>query len=137
MKIRNKDAKLIPFKFNDAQLIMERIDRYCKDNGILRRYIVLKARQMGISTYTEGKMFHDTATNEFKGTMIITQEDSATQNLFNMSKLYYDELPLWLKPMRKTSNERALTFENPTLNPEDKMNDFSDNVSPIGEVTIS
>ena len=31
-----------------------------------------------------------------------------------MNKLYYDELPPLLKPMKKYSNERALTFENPT-----------------------
>lgn len=121
LKIRDKNAKLIPFRFNDAQLIMERIDRYCKEHGILRRYIILKARQMGMSTYTEGKMYHDTTTNKFKNTMIITQEDQATQNLFNMSKLFYDEMPMELKPMRKTSNERALTFENPTLNAEEKL----------------
>jgi hypothetical protein len=121
LKIRDKNAKLVPFRFNEAQLIVERIDRYCKENNILRRYIILKARQMGISTYTEGKMYHDTTTNKLKGTMIITQEDPATQNLFNMSKLFYDEMPMELKPMRKTSNERALTFENPTLNPEEKF----------------
>lgn len=121
LKIRDKNAKLIPFAFNDAQLIMERIDRYCIENNILRRYIILKARQMGLSTYTEGKMYHDTTTNTFKNTMIITQEDQATQNLFNMAKLFFDEMPMELKPMRKTSNERALTFENPTLNPEEKL----------------
>jgi len=121
LKIRDKNAKLVPFAFNDAQLIMERIDRYCIENNILRRYIILKARQMGLSTYTEGKMYHDTTTNTFKNTMIITQEDTATQNLFNMAKLFYDEMPMELKPMRKTSNERALTFENPTLNAEEKL----------------
>jgi hypothetical protein len=122
LKIRNKQGKLIPFRLNDAQLIMERIDRYCKENGILRRYIILKARQMGMSTYTEGKMFHSTATNELTNTMIITQEDKATQNLFNMAKLYFDELPPVLKPMRKKCNEKAIVFENPTNDITEKYN---------------
>lgn len=114
LKIRNKEGKLVNFKLNEAQLIMERVERYCKENGILRRYIVLKARQMGISTYTEGKTFHNTGTSPLVNTMIITQEDKATQNLFNMSKLFYDALPPELKPMRKKCNEKALVFENPT-----------------------
>ena len=114
LKIRNKEGKLVNFKLNDAQLIVERIDRYCKENKILRRYIVLKARQMGISTYTEGKFYHNTGTQQLVNTMIITQEDKATQNLFNMSKLFYDALPPELKPMRKKCNEKALVFENPT-----------------------
>ena len=114
LKIRNKKGKLVPFKLNEAQLIIENIDRYCKSEKILRRYIVLKARQMGISTYTEGKMSHNTTTNPLVNTMIITQEDKATQNLFNMSKLYFEELPAELQPMRKKCNEKALVFENPT-----------------------
>lgn len=114
LKIRNKEGKLLPFKLNEAQLIMERVERYCKENGILRRYIVLKARQMGISTYTEGKTFHNTGTSPLVNTMIITQEDKATQNLFNMSKLFFEALPPELKPMRKKCNEKALVFENPT-----------------------
>lgn len=120
LKIRDKSGKLINFKLNDAQLIMERIDKYCIDNDLLRRYIVLKARQMGISTYTEGKLFHNTVTNSLVSTMIITQEDKATQNLFNMSKLYFDELPVRMKPMRKKCNEKALVFENPTNDVDEK-----------------
>lgn len=120
LKIRDKQGKLVPFRLNDAQLILENIDRYCKEHNILRRYIILKARQMGISTYTEGKMFHNTGTNSLVNTMIITQEDKATQNLFNMSKLYYDELPIEMKPMRKKCNEKALVFENPTNDVEEK-----------------
>lgn len=122
LKIRDKKGKLVPFQLNDAQLILERVDRFCTENGILRRYIILKARQMGISTYTEGKMFRNTATKQLVNTMIITQEDKATQNLFNMSKLYYDELPVDLKPMRKKCNEKALVFENPTNDIEEKYN---------------
>ena len=114
LKIRDKSGKLVPFKLNEAQLIMERVERYCIENNILRRYIVLKARQMGISTYTEGKYYHNTSTSPLVNTMIITQEDKATQNLFNMSKLFYDALPPELKPMRKKCNEKALVFENPT-----------------------
>ena len=90
LKIRNKEAKLIPFKINDAQELFEAEIRRCEKEGILKRFIVLKARQMGFSTFTEGYMFHGTTTNTFKSSMIIAHEDKATQNLFNMSKLYYE-----------------------------------------------
>ena len=88
LKIRNKEAKLIPFKINDAQELFEEEIRKCEREGILKRFIVLKARQMGFSTYSEGLIFHDTTTNTFKNSMIIAHEDKATQNLFKMSKLY-------------------------------------------------
>lgn len=76
---------------------------------------------MGISTLTEGLIFQDTSTNEFVNSMIIAHEDKATQNLFNMSKLYYDELPSVIKPMKKYSNGKELTFENPTTDDVERM----------------
>ena len=120
LKIRNKEAKLIPFKINDAQELFEEEIRKCEREGILKRFIVLKARQMGFSTYSEGLIFHDTTTNTFKNSMIIAHEDKATQNLFNMSKLYYEELPNALKPMIKYSNGKELVFENPTADALEK-----------------
>ena len=122
LKIRNKEAKLIPFKINDAQELFEAEIRRCEKEGILKRFIVLKARQMGFSTFTEGYIFHDTTTNTFKNSMIIAHEDKATQNLFNMSKLYYEELPVAIKPMIKYSNGKELVFENPTGDPLEKKN---------------
>ena len=120
LKIRNKEAKLIPFKINDAQELFEEEIKKCDKEKRLKRFIVLKARQMGFSTYSEGFIFHDTTTNTFKNSMIIAHEDKATQNLFNMSKLYYEELPNALKPMIKYSNGKELVFENPTGDPLEK-----------------
>ena len=120
LKIRDKNANLIPFKINDAQTLFENEIQKCEKEGKLKRFIILKARQMGFSTFTEGLIFHDTTTNTFKNSMIIAHEDKATQNLFNMSKLYYEELPTALKPMIKYSNGKELVFENPTNDPIEK-----------------
>lgn len=121
LKIRNKQAKLVPFQYNAAQEIFESIIAKNTAEGKLHRYIVLKARQMGLSTFTEGLIFHGTATEEYINSLIIAHEDKATQNLFNMSKLFYDELPMSLQPMKKYSNEKALVFENPSSDPEEKQ----------------
>lgn len=120
LKIRDKYSRLVPFKLNSAQkLFLEKI-KECEEQGKLKRFIILKARQMGISTLTEGLIFSNTATNEFINSLIIAHEDKATQNLFQMSKLFYEELPDELRPMKKYSNERALTFENPTNDESEK-----------------
>ena len=120
LKIRDKKSQLIPFTLNHAQrIVLDKIQE-CEKNNRLKRFIVLKARQMGLSTLFEGLIFHNTSTNSFKNSMIIAHEDKATQNLFNMSKLYYDELPDVIKPMKKYSNEKALVFENPTGDEKEK-----------------
>ena len=113
LKIRDKSARIVPFKLNPAQeKVMELIDKDISDEKPLR-YIVLKARQMGLSTLFEALIFQDTANNENKNALIIAHEESASVNLFNMSKLYYENLPDLIRPMKKYSNGKILSFENP------------------------
>lgn len=120
LKIRDKKSSLIPFKLNHAQrVVLDLIDQ-CEREGKLKRFIVLKARQMGLSTLFEGLIFHDTATSEFKNSMIIAHEDKASSNLFAMSKLYYEELPEVIRPMKKYDNGKILSFENPTTDDNEK-----------------
>ena len=122
LKIRDKKSQLIPFKLNHAQhIVMEKI-KQCEKEKKLKRFIVLKARQMGLSTLFEGLIFHDTANNPFRNSLIIAHEEPASVNLFNMSKLYYENLPDVIRPMKKYSNGKVLSFENPTIDEKEKDN---------------
>lgn len=113
LKIRNKKAEIVPFKINEAQeVVLKHIEEDIKA-GKPKRYIVLKARQMGMSTLFEALIFHDSSTNENKSSLITAHEESASQNLFSMSKLYYENLPEAIRPMKKYSNGKVLAFENP------------------------
>lgn len=113
LKIRNKASQLVPFKLNDAQQVVMDIIEDCEEKGIMKRFLVLKARQMGLSTLFEGLIFQDTSNNKFKNSLIVAHEESASQNLFNMSKLFYEELPEIIRPMKKYSNGKVLSFESP------------------------
>lgn len=122
LKIRNKQSKLINFKFNPAQKIVMDIINKTEEEKRLKRYIVLKARQMGLSTLFEGIIFHDTSNNSFKNSLIVAHEEPASQNLFNMSKLFYEMLPSVIRPMKKYSNGKILAFESPENDEELKQN---------------
>lgn len=113
LKIRNKAAQIVPFKLNAAQNIVLDIIEKDEKEGKLKRYIVLKARQMGLSTLFEALGYHDTSNNENKNALIIAHEESASANLFNMSKLYFENVPDAIRPMKKYSNGKVLSFENP------------------------
>lgn len=121
LKIRNKQSELVPFCANYAQKKFNDIIDENAKNGKPHRYIILKARQLGMSTFTEGYIFHDTATRELVNSLIIAHEEKATTNLFNMSKLFYEELPMPLKPMTKYANSKELIFENPTNDVAQKL----------------
>jgi len=120
LKIKDKNSNLIPFKLNNGQKEVMSAIKDNKKNNKPHKYIILKARQMGMSTLIQGLIFHNTITNQYKNSMIVSYEDKSTQNLFGMSKLFYDEIPAPIKPMLRHSNERALSFENPDNNERGK-----------------
>ena len=112
LKIRNKNAELVPFKLNAAQLKLDNlIERLQKEKKPVR-IVILKARQMGFSTYTEARIIYRAVTERNFKCGIITHREDATTNLFNMSKRYYDNLPQALKPEIKASNAKELIFNN-------------------------
>lgn len=118
--IRDKSANIVPFKLNQAQKYVMKIIMDLRKAGRPVRIITLKARQMGLSTLYEALLFHDTVTNENKNSLIIAHEEAASSNLFQMSKLYYENLTDVLKPMKKYANGKVLSFENPSSDDIDK-----------------
>lgn len=121
LKIRTKEGKLTKFVLNSAQKkLLAKIEEL-KALGKPIRIIILKARQMGFSTLTEGAIFQSTATTKLTNSLIIAHKEDASTNLFNMSKLFYEELPAGIRPMKKASNAKELIFENPTPSAEEKQ----------------
>ena len=123
LKIRDKKSRLIPFEVNSAQLEFNRIIEEDTKNGKPHRYIILKARQLGMSTFTEAYIYHDTSTRELVNSLIICHEEKASLNLFQMSKLFYEECPLAIRPLKKYANGKELVFENPTTDDAEKLED--------------
>ena len=114
LKIRTKEGELKNFIPNQPQKKLRDTISELRNNGKPVRIIILKARQMGFSTYTEADCFHQTVTNKMYNSTIIAHEEQASQNLYNMFKRYYENLPDALTPMRKRNNAKELLFENPT-----------------------
>ena len=111
VKIRDKNSKIIPLKFNEPQLKYYNTIKELKKQNKPIRIIILKARQMGFSTATEGIFFKETVTKPNINTAIVAHKEDSTNNLFNMSKLMYDELPEAIKPEKKKSNAKELVFD--------------------------
>ena len=114
LKIKTKSGTVVPFRLNDAQQKLYAVAKRQQDAGKPVRLIILKARQLGFSTLTEGLIFHACATRKNVNALIVAHREDATANLFRMSKLFYDELPAPVKPMLRASNAQELVFENPS-----------------------
>lgn len=108
--IRTKTQGIKPFILNQIQLdLLSRILRQIKLTG-KARFIILKARQQGLSTFIEAfiywwAIFH----NGFKG-LVLTHLDSATQELFEITRRYNDNIPQEMRPKAHRDSSHELNF---------------------------
>jgi hypothetical protein len=91
---------------------MERVIEDTLENKRLIRFVILKARREGLSTWVSGRFFWRTTTNANRYAMIITHEPEATDFIFNMHKRFYKHLPPELKPEERYNNKKMLEFNN-------------------------
>lgn len=109
--VDGKKSKIIKFAFNKAQeYLHSRLEEQLHKFGYIRA-LILKGRQQGCSTYTEGRFFWRTSLNAGVKTFILAHEDKASSNLFRMAKRFYDHLPEAMRPSRSASNAKELVFD--------------------------
>ena len=85
LKIRTKSHGIQPFILNKAQMyIHQLVEQQKRETGRVR-VIIVKGRQQGCSTYTEGRFFW-IVTHQFgMRAFILTHDNDATSNLFEMA----------------------------------------------------
>ena len=109
--IRTKDAKVEPFVFNRAQrYIHEQLEAQKAATGRVRA-LILKGRQQGCSTYVGARYYHGTTWRKGLKTFILTHEDQATQNLFEMVNRYHEHCPVFVRPSTGAANAKELYFD--------------------------
>lgn len=110
LKIRTKEGSVKPFELNHAQLFLHRcIEKQKAETGRIRA-LVLKGRQQGCSTYTEGRFFWQVTYRRGIKAFILTHVDTATDALFGMAKRFYDNCPEYVRPQRGASNAKEIVF---------------------------
>ena len=74
--------------------------------------IILKARQLGISTLTAGYSLHMMLFNSDKNVLVIATTKDTAKNLVTKVRVMYQNLPSWLKTKIDEDNKLSLRFEN-------------------------
>lgn len=72
--------------------------------------LVLKSRQVGISTYFAGRSYWRTTFQKGFRSFVLTQEDDTTNALFGMVKRFHDHVPDFVRPITGASNAKELVF---------------------------
>lgn len=109
LKIKDKDGQLRPFIFNRAQRYLhDRLEAQRQRTGWVRA-LVGKGRQGGVSTYVGGRFFHRTTMHKGVECFILTHEQDATDNLFEMVERFHEHSPF--KPSTSHDNAKELVFD--------------------------
>ncbi len=111
LRIRTKAGQIEPLLLNPAQTILDdAVSAQMKAEGKIR-IIILKARQQGLSTYTEGYMYFSVSQQRARKAMVITHHADSTRALFDMTKRFHENCPDALKPHTKYSSRKEISFD--------------------------
>jgi hypothetical protein len=102
LKIQDKQKNIVPFKWNKAQAHF-----HANRTG---RDIILKARQLGMSTLVQGEMFRRTVTSA-RTTITLAHDTDTTTLLRLMADRFYDHCKFGnIQPARKYANASLTTY---------------------------
>lgn len=112
LKIKTKDGRLIPLEPNHIQKIL--IEKAVKklNKGQPVRFIILKARQQGVSTIVEALIYWWTATHKHQQSKIIAHNTDTAEYLYGMFRTFYDNSNPRFQPTTKYNTRNDITFDN-------------------------
>ena len=114
VKIITKDSTqgFVPFKFNEAQLLInEALEKQRNETGKVRA-IILKARQQGISTFSAARVFWKTYYQAYTKSVVMAHDSATSDSLFNMSRNIIERMDDTMRPAFKKSNAKEIQFEH-------------------------
>jgi hypothetical protein len=118
LRVRDRYGQDVPLIPNRVQLEYER------QRG--SRNIVLKARQMGISTWVTGRLFLKTITHPGTLTVQVAHTQEAAESLFRMVHRFVERLPEGVANLLRTSRSNVRQIAFPVLDSEYRVQSAAD-----------
>jgi hypothetical protein len=114
LRIQTKSGTTIPFEFNRAQEVLQaKISAQLAERGFVRA-LVLKARQVGISTFIAARIYRGTTLHANRRALVVADKDEHSEALYAIYGRFYDHSPLELRPAKRTSRRgQEMEFNRP------------------------
>jgi hypothetical protein len=118
LRIPTKQAGIVPFRWNRPQRMLARAVQRQIDAGRPIRIVVLKSRQVGISTWVQSFQIHRLHLRSNRVALTLAHEEKSALNLFDMQRRYYEGLPKTgpLAAPKRFFTRRQLQFEGTRSN---------------------
>lgn len=114
LKILNKKGELVPFILNQEQEIIVQKVLECLEEDRPIRFILLKDRQIGVSTIVEALIYWWTATHKNIQSKIVAHDTTTAGKLYSMFQRYYENSNPVFQPTAKYNTRDGMTFDNET-----------------------
>lgn len=111
LRIVDKQNNVRPLALNAGQRYAhDMLEKQLAETGRIRA-LVIKGRQMGISTYVEGRFFWKVTKTKNANAFVLSHLAESTTAIFRMVRFYYDNLPHPIfKPPLKSSTTTTMEF---------------------------
>jgi hypothetical protein len=86
--------------------------RTLKEITSYRFNVILKARQMGISTLVAAHALHLMLFNEEKNVLVVSYKQDVAKNIVSKVKTMHNNLPSWMREKKLEDNQLSLKFGN-------------------------
>ena len=109
--IVTKEKRLEKFLLNQEQSAMMDHIEFCLANELPVRIIVLKARQIGATTFFAALGFWLTAMNRNQTYGIVAHRLDSAESIFQKCKIFYNNLPREMQPATTQMSTDGITFD--------------------------
>lgn len=120
LKIQDNLGRVVPFKPRYSQRRVIQVIQDLRRQGKPVRLIILKARRVGLSTLTAAYLFWRARWFPNSTCRIVADRDESAKGVFAMAKLFYDNLPSEIRPLKRLENRNQILFENPNPKTRDQ-----------------
>ena len=113
IKIRDKQAEIIPLIPNYAQRKLEAKILRARRRGMPPRIIVLKARQTGFSTYTQAVLFEDVLRRKNVRAKVMADDEDTGMKMLMIFRRFIQNLPRAMRPKPKSDRDTRIMLPEP------------------------
>ncbi|MFZ9703670.1 MAG: terminase large subunit domain-containing protein [Bacilli bacterium] len=111
LQIVDKKNQLVKFVLNEEQSKLLAHIEFCLENDLPIRMIVLKARQIGATTFFTALGFWFAAMNRNITYGIVAHLLKSAESIFQKCKVFYNNLPRELQPATTQMSSEGITFD--------------------------
>jgi hypothetical protein len=114
LKIKTKQGEVIPFVLKRPQARLNRMLLEQRAAGEPQRAVILKARQIGMSTDAQGLLIQRATQRQYHFAMVVAQDRLTAAALFDIGRFMWANLPAQIRPQlafeRNSLDQKLLHF---------------------------